>query len=126
MPTMIQAYIGYVLQIIVAAVLLNVWLLRFNKPTQFRGKGASSMKDEFLAYGLPLWFMYMIGAAKIVIALLLIAGFWIPVLLYPAWIVLAVLMVGAISMHIKVKDPIVRTLPALGVFTTALIGLLLL
>lgn len=102
-----------VLQIILAFGLINVWLLRFNKPTAYRGKGAGNMKQEFAAYGLPVWFMYLVGAAKLVIAGLLIIGLWVPSVVLPAVLVLGALMLGAISMHLKVHDALKRTAPAL-------------
>lgn len=108
-----QLYIVSALQIIIAIGLLNVWLVRFHKPTKYRGAGAGNMEQEFHAYGLPVWFMYLIGAAKLVIAAVMIIGLWVPVLVVPAAFVLGVLMIGAISMHAKVHDNIVRTVPAI-------------
>ncbi|MEI8223755.1 MAG: DoxX family protein [bacterium] len=108
-----ELYIINVLQIILALGLINVWLVRFRKPTKYRGKGAANMEQEFRAYGLPTWFMYLIGAAKMIIAVLLVIGLWIPVVVLPAAAVLAVLMVGAVSMHIKVRDACIRMMPAL-------------
>ena len=118
-------YVVYVFQIIIALGLINVWLVRFNKPTEYRGKGAGSMADEFTAYGLPKWFMYLVGAGKMVIALAMILGFWMPTLVYPASALLVLLMLGAISMHIKVKDPFMRTVPALLMFLMALTNIVL-
>ncbi|MCX6747480.1 MAG: hypothetical protein NTW98_00830, partial [Candidatus Nomurabacteria bacterium] len=74
----------YVFQIVIALGLINVWLVRFNKPTEYRGKGAGNMADEFTAYGLPKWFMYLVGAGKMAIALAMVLGFWMPALVYPA------------------------------------------
>ncbi len=120
-----ELYIVSALQIIIAIGLLNVWLVRFHKPTQYRGGGAGNMEDEFSAYGLPKWFMYMVGAAKILITLCMIIGFWIPALVYPASAFLTMLMIGAVAMHIKVKDPFIRTVPALLMFLLALANVLL-
>jgi hypothetical protein len=116
-----QLYIVNALQIIIALGLVNVWLLRFSKPTQYRGSGAANMEQEFRAYGLPTWFMYVIGAAKITIAALLIAGLWIPGVVVPAAAVLALLMIGAVSMHIKVRDAAIRMVPALLMLAMAVV-----
>jgi uncharacterized membrane protein YwaF len=75
MLDIIKVYTVYVLQIVLAATLINVWFVHFYKPTQYRGKGAKNMSDKFRAYGLPQWFMYIVGISKILIALLLIVGF---------------------------------------------------
>jgi hypothetical protein len=104
--------IALVLQIIVALGLLNVWLLRFSKSTEYRGGGAKSLKEEFSVYGLPTWFMYLIGALKIGSALALLAGLWLPMLVKPAAGLVVLLMLGALAMHIKVRDPIGKSLPA--------------
>ncbi len=108
----IQLYITYFLQIVIAITLINVWLVHFSKPTKYRGKGAKNMLNEFKAYGLPTWFMYLVGISKLMIASFLIIGIWFPIFVFPVTVLLAALMIGAIAMHIKVKDPFKRTLPA--------------
>lgn len=105
----------YVLQVVVALGLLNVWLLRFGRSTPYRGGNAKSMRDEFAVYGLPAWAMYAVGAIKVVAALCLLAGIWVHVLVFPAAAVVAVLMVGALAMHVKVHDPLAKSLPAASV-----------
>jgi hypothetical protein len=42
-----------------------------------------------------------------------------------ALLLLAVLMLGALSMHIKVKDPLRKSLPALGMLALTLLALYL-
>jgi hypothetical protein len=46
---------------------------------------------------------------------LLIAGIWFPGLVRLPAAVVAALMVGALVMHAKVKDPLSKSLPALAV-----------
>lgn len=108
-----------VLQIIVALGLLNVWLVRSSKKSPYRGKCAANMRDEFAAYGLPVGAMWLTGALKIAIAIALIAGIWIPSLVQPAAFVLIFLMLGALAMHLKVKDPIKASIPALAMLIMA-------
>ena len=110
-----------IIQIVIALGLLNVWILRFNKPTGWRGGDATNMKEEFAAYGLPSWFMVLVGFLKISFAILLIVGLWIPAVTMPAAVGIAVLMLGAIFMHIKVKDPVKRSLPAATLFVLSLL-----
>ncbi len=105
-------WIKIVIQVFIAASIFNVWLLRFGKPTSWRGGSAKSMKEEFEVYGLPEWFMKIIGFFKLTLATLLIVGIFVPVLTLPAAFGMAVLMSGAISMHIKVKDSLVKSFPA--------------
>lgn len=101
-----------VLQIVLAMGLLNVWLLRFNQNTPYRGGNARSLMEEFSSYGLPSWFRYFIGFLKLSCALLLIVGIWIPGLVLPTALLLSVLMIGAILMHVKIGDPLKKSLPA--------------
>ena len=101
------------LQLLLALGLLNVWVLRASRGTSYRGGGAGSLKEEFAAYGLPAWFFYLVGVLKVGSALLLLAGPWVPAVVLPAAVVVVVLMLGALAMHAKVKDPPIRSLPAL-------------
>ncbi len=103
-----------ILQVAAALGLLNVWLLRFNQSTSYRGGDARKMVEEFAAYGLPMWFTYLIGSLKIGAALALIAGIWFPALILPAAALVCILMVGALAMHLKIGDPLKKSLPALG------------
>jgi len=105
--------VSTILQVVLALGLLNVWLVRAGSATPYRGGAARSLKDEFAAYGLPDYFFYLVGALKIGSAITLIAGIWIEPMVLPAAAVVAVLMVGALVMHVKVKDPVVKSLPAL-------------
>ena len=110
-----------VIQLVIALGIFNVWLVRSGKPTPFRGGTAQNMKEEFAAYGLPEWFMKAIGFLKLTFAAMLVVGIWVPELVQPAAIGLGVLMVGAVLMHVKVKDPIQRSLPALTMLTLCLV-----
>ena len=102
-------------QIVIGCGLLNVWLLRFNKATAYRGGTAANMREEFAAYGLPAWSCYLVGFLKIASALALLGGLLYPALVLPATVVVAVLMAGALAMHLKVGDPLKKSLPALSV-----------
>jgi hypothetical protein len=55
------------------------------------------------------------------LAAALIVGIWVPQFSSPAAIGMAVLMVGAVSMHVKVKDPLQRSLPASCMLALSLI-----
>ena len=117
--------ISIILQLIIGLGILNVWFLRAGKPTPYRGANAGTLKDEFAAYGLPEWAFYLIGGLKVGSALALIAGIWLPVLIVPAASVMAILMLGAAAMHLKVKDPFNRWIPSLFLFACAILLLIL-
>ena len=101
------------LLVVVGLGILNVWILRAGRKTSYRGGNASTLREEFAAYGLPPWFMYVVGALKVGLALTLLAAIGIPDLARPAAIALGLLMLGAFAMHVKVKDPIQKALPSI-------------
>lgn len=100
------------LQVIVGLGLLNVWLVRSRSTTSYRGGTAGTLRDEFAAYGLPGFVYYLVGALKIGSAIILIAGVWMLLPVRAAAGLVAALMVGALAMHFKVGDPLMKSLPA--------------
>ncbi|MFM8598839.1 MAG: DoxX family protein [Mycobacterium sp.] len=100
---------------IVGLGLLNVWLVRARSATAYRGGTAQSLKEEFAVYGLPEWTFYLVGGLKIVSGVLLIIGIWVPKLVVVPALIVAGLMVGALAMHAKAKDPASKFAPALSV-----------
>lgn len=115
------------IQVLIALGLVNVWLVRSGRATKYRGGSAKNMKEEFSVYGLPAWSVYVVGFLKIVIALVMVIGLFKPQIMYPfgmaAFVLLAVLMLGAISMHIRVRDSLMKTLPAISMFALAVLGI---
>lgn len=113
----LNTWLVLVFKIFIALGLINVWLLRFKRATAYRGGEAKNMKEEFATYGLPLWSVYVVGFLKISIALVtiitVVAPQAVPMLGTLALGLLVILMLGAISMHIKVKDSLIKMLPAL-------------
>ena len=109
-----------VLQVAAALGLLNVWILRFNRRTAYRGGSAGTIVEEFAAYGLPAWFAYLVGALKVGAAVAFIAGLWFPSLVFPAASLVCVLMVGALAMHARIGDPLKKSVPALAMLLLGL------
>lgn len=120
-----------ILQALIALGLLNVWLVRSKQSTAYRGGSAKTLSDEFAVYGLPKWFMYAVGFLKIAIAVIMIAAVIAPgfvvtaalpnmlgIAVYAAAL-LVLLMLGAIAMHIKVRDGLIKMLPAIGMLAMA-------
>jgi uncharacterized membrane protein YphA (DoxX/SURF4 family) len=114
-------WIKIALQVIIAITIFNVWIIRFGKPTRWRGGTSNNMEEEFEAYGLPSWFMTLIRFLKLTLAALLIVGIFMPVLIQPAAIFMGILMLGAIAMHIKVKDPMMKSFPAFSLLVLSCI-----
>jgi|AntRauTorckE6833_2_1112554.scaffolds.fasta_scaffold00521_18 hypothetical protein len=119
-------YVEIVLKLIIGISILNVWLVRSKKSTEWRGGDASNIREEFKNYGLPEWFMYLIGTLKVTLAffLLLSIGFstlWgIEIGTYAAYGI-AILMLGAVSMHVKIGDELKKSFPAFTFLVLSLI-----
>ena len=109
-----------ILQVVVGLGILNVWLIRANWATGYRGGDAKTLKEEFATYGLPSWFYYLVGTLKIACALAVLAGIWFPLLATLGGAGLAVLMAGAFTMHLKVKDPFSKAIPSLVMLAMSL------
>ena len=122
---MSSSTISTILQVIAGLGLLNVWLVRPSSATAFRGGSSQTLREEFVAYGLPDWCFYAVGAAKTVSAVLLIIGIWLPRVVVPAALIVAALMIGALAMHAKVKDPLTKSVPAL-LMLALVVGIVLL
>ena len=110
-----------IIQVVIALGIFNVWILRFGTSTDWRGGTAANMKEEFQVYGLPGWSVQVVGFLKLMFAAALIAGIWFPALTRPAAVGIAFLMLGAVAMHVKAKDPLKKSLPALTMFVLSLI-----
>ena len=78
------------------------------------------MKEEFAVYGLPGFVMWLVCVVKVAAAVALLIGISVPQLVLPSATILVVLMLGAIAMHLKVKDPAIKSLPALTVLLLSL------
>jgi uncharacterized membrane protein YphA (DoxX/SURF4 family) len=107
-----MALFKLILQTVIALGIMNVWLLRSGRASPWRGGSATTMKEEFAAYGLPPGAMYLVGCLKLLCALCLLAGIWLPAVTTPAAAGVALLMAGAIAMHCKIGDPLKKSLPA--------------
>lgn len=71
-------------QLIIASSIVVVWVFRFD-----------NIVKEFKQYGLPDLVRNMVGATKIALATLLVAGIWFPQLVLVPTLIMALLMVGA-------------------------------
>jgi hypothetical protein len=112
---MTSPWLLILLQTVVGLGLLNVWLLRARSATPYRGKDAGNLRDEFDAYGLPVAAFWIVGGLKVTAGVILLLGIFVPLpgLVSVAAGTVVVLMLGALAMHVKVGDPMMRSVPAL-------------
>ena len=66
----------------------------------------------------------IVGALKFGIAVLLLIGLFVPALVRPSAAILALIMIAAVGMHAKVRDPAIRYLPASLMLVMSLLLLL--
>lgn len=100
-------------QVLIAVVIFNVWVFRRNQATPYRPEGAGTLEEEFRMYGLPDWVRASVGATKLLLASLLLIGlFGIPVARISSGL-LALLMLAAVVAHVRVRDPLIKAVPAI-------------
>ena len=100
------------LKIIVGISILNVWLLQKNKATKWRGGEAKTIFEEFEVYGFSKKFCYAVGFLKVSLALLLLVSIQFEELSLIGSLGLAILLLGSVLMHFKIKDPLYKSFPA--------------
>jgi hypothetical protein len=88
-------------QIIIAISIAYVWIIRFD-----------NIVEEFKYYRISDMVRNFVGAGKIALSTLLIAGIWYPGLVLIPALLMAGLMVCAQIVHIKVKNPIRKFIPS--------------
>lgn len=101
-------------QILIALGIFNVWIIRRDRPTPFRPGDATGIEDEFRRYGFPSWAWKAVGAAKLTLAVLLLVGIVVPGIAPLAAAAMAVFMLSAVAAHVRVGDPMMKAMPALG------------
>jgi hypothetical protein len=88
-------------QIIIACSIVLVWVIRF-----------PNVVMEFQQYGLSDALRTWVGAAKISLATLLVAGIWYPALVPVPALLMACLMVCALFAHLKVHHAWQKYVPS--------------
>lgn len=89
-------------QVIIALAIVIIWVFRFYK-----------VEVEFKGYGLSDLTRNMVGATKIILSTLLVAGIWYPDLVLVPALLMALLMVAAQFFHFKAKHPLLYHIPSL-------------
>lgn len=90
-----------ILKIIVLVSIFFVWVIRYE-----------NIIKEFKEYGLPSWCRDLVGIMKLSCVLMIMNSN--QQVVCAGSIILAALMVVALIMHIKIKNPVAKMLPALA------------
>jgi hypothetical protein len=96
-------------QLIIAISIVIVWVFRFD-----------NIVLEFKQYGLSTLTRSMVGAAKLVLATLLVVGIWYPALVLIPALLMGFLMISAQYFHFKVNNPFQKRIPALFLLSLCL------
>jgi hypothetical protein len=96
-------------QVIIAVSIAFVWIVRFDV-----------IVKEFEEYKIPDLVRNLVGATKIALSTLLIAGIWYPSLVLVPALTMAFLMLCAQVAHFRAKHPLVKYLPSLGLLILSL------
>lgn len=91
-----------VAQVVIAISIAIVWVGRFD-----------NIVKEFKQYGLPDLVRNVVGATKITLATLLVAGIWYPAPVPGAALIMAFLMLCAQGAHVRVKNPWHKFVPSI-------------
>lgn len=96
-------------QVIIALSIAIVWIGRFD-----------NIVKEFKEYGIPDVVRNVVGATKISLATLLLAGIWYPSLVLVPALIMAFLMLCAQIAHFRARHPWQKYLPSLGLLILSL------
>lgn len=94
--------LSVIAQLIVAISVVFVWVFRFD-----------NIVKEFNQYGLSDLTRTIVGATKIALSTLLVAGIWYPSLVLVPALLMAFLMLCAQYFHFKVNNPWQKRMPSL-------------
>lgn len=89
-------------QIVLALSVAYVWIFRYD-----------NVIKEFRQFGLNDLTRNLVGATKIALATLLVAGIWYPSLVQISSVLMGLFMISAQYFHFKIKNPFVKHLPSL-------------
>ena len=89
-------------QMVLALSVAYVWIFRYD-----------NVVKEFKQFGLNDITRNFVGASKIALATLLVAGIWYPLLVQIPSVLMGLFMIAAQYFHFKIKNPFSKHLPSL-------------
>ena len=95
-------YVVKLAQLTVAISVAYVWIFRFD-----------NVIKEFKQFVLIDLSRNLVGATKIALATLLVAGIWYSSLVFIPSVLMGLLMIGAQYFHFKISNPFIKHLPSL-------------
>ncbi len=89
-------------QMVLALSVAYVWIFRYD-----------NVVKEFKQFGLNDLTRNFVGASKIALATLLVAGIWYPSFVQIPSVLMGLFMISAQYFHFKIKNPLIKHLPSL-------------
>src|SRR5690606_15142328 len=96
----------------IAMVLKGILIFMFFMLGMQKIVGHPMQVEIFKNLKLPQWFRIVTGWVQLVGVLLLVIGFWVNWMNVFAGIWLGITMLGAFISHLRIKDPIGKSMPA--------------
>ena len=116
-PDAMDAIMGPIFQVSIILGIIYAWTIGFNRFSKYRAGNAKTMSEEFFIYGLPEWSLYLIGGLKLILACLMILGFFWPSFVKPTAGVICLVMGVAVLLHLKIReDSLSKALPSYYIF----------
>jgi uncharacterized membrane protein YphA (DoxX/SURF4 family) len=109
-PRAIERRITMSTHIIVAQVVLGLLFVLIGSMTV---AGMKTLVENFRHFGYPQWFRVVTGSLEALGGAGLLLGIWIPLLAGLASAGLALVMLGAVLTHVRVRDPLKKVAPAI-------------
>ena len=100
--------VAILLQVFVALVVFNVWTFRAEKPTKYRGGSAKTLREEFMEFGLSEKIYMITSLSKPMLSVALIVAIFFPFMTIPIASVMAFFMAGALLMHYRIRDELIK------------------
>jgi hypothetical protein len=94
------------LQILVAASVFFVWVVRY-----------ANIVQEFKQYGLPDGLRDLVGILKLTLVSLMVVGIERPLFAVIGGVGIVLLMVAAVFTHLRIKNPLFKMLPSISLLT---------
>ncbi|WP_141500641.1 DoxX family protein [Paenibacillus luteus] len=110
---------------IVAIILQSLLGLMFLMAGIGKVSGTKMHVDHFNQWGLPQWFRVVTGLVELIGAAALIVGIWEPSWAAAGSLLLGVTMIGAILVHVRMKDNMKESAASIVLFVLSVVIFLL-
>ena len=108
--------LAILLQVFVALVVFNVWTIRSDKPTKYRGGSARTLREEFVEFGLSKKIFLYTSLIKPMLAVALIVAIFFPFMTIPIALLMAFFMAAALLMHYRIRDKLIKFIAPATIF----------